>query len=95
MGDPLIDLSYRTAYRYYSKKQQGIFAGVLSSTFSFLPARAFAPEESIAAWIASCSVDSCIDGELDGIPATVKEGMARQYDILKTWIDDPSQPMAQ
>ncbi|KAF9018250.1 alcohol oxidase [Hymenopellis radicata] len=74
------------------KKGDGLLAGV-SSCFAFLPASAIGSPDDVAAWSQTEA-----DSEPDLFPTldpTVRKGIEKQYEILRRWVKDGSQPFSQ
>ncbi|KAF9012816.1 alcohol oxidase, partial [Hymenopellis radicata] len=74
------------------KKGDGLLAGA-SSCFAFLPASTFASPADVSTWSQTKP-----DSEPDLFPTldpTVRKGIEKQYEILRRWAKDDTQPFGQ
>src|SRR6201986_362830 len=75
----------------------GIFAGPISSYFAFIPANVIASREEYEGWAeqgATLEEASALFKEVfKNTHPDVLRGIRKGYDVIKTWLVDPKQPV--
>ncbi|KAJ8517226.1 hypothetical protein ONZ45_g5550 [Pleurotus djamor] len=76
------------------KQAKGILAGIPSSCFAFIPGNKLVNDTDLAGWATNANFAASGQVFADTHP-DVKRGIQKQYDILRTWVEDPVHPMSQ